>query len=94
MRSISLCSPWFFSVASVLNSEKLNTEATENYRGAQRVLAMEKMDATHYRGNFRRRLAVARTQFENAKSAANYDGTLARDCGILWLAIPDIFALT
>ena len=31
-----LCSLWLFSAHSVLNSENLNTEATENHRGAQR----------------------------------------------------------
>src|SRR6266446_2943005 len=39
---IPLCSLWFFSASSVLNSEKLNTEATKNHREPQSSRAATK----------------------------------------------------
>jgi hypothetical protein len=37
LTSRPLCSLWPFSAFSVLNSDKLNTEDTENHRGPQRT---------------------------------------------------------
>src|SRR5712664_777013 len=39
------CSLWLFSASSVLNSEKLNTEATKNHREPQSTRAATKMCA-------------------------------------------------
>src|SRR6266446_6153229 len=40
-----LCSLWFFSASSVLNSERLNTEATKNHGEPQSSRAATKMCA-------------------------------------------------